>query len=259
MVVMSFSQAVEAIKERTLDYLKIHRGITVTGRYQNGTSHAFHCINPSHTDKNASMFYSYEGHYAVCRTCKAKYGIFDLIEEDYGLHDFKDQVKKGAELYGIQIDETPRRIRPKEDAREMDGTQAKAGRNTDTQPHAHEYTHTHKPEEDRTAYFEACKRRLAETDYHRGLSLKTLERHGVGFDPHFRTRGGDGNFVEWKALIIPTGGASFAARNTDTTAGHTDRYRKRGAEIHMETGGAGVLRDVLGRTRTGRSGTGGGI
>jgi len=89
--------------------------------------------------------------------------------------------------------------------------------------------YTHKAEEDRTAYYDECKRRIAETDYHRGLSAETLERHYVGFDPAFKTKDSNGNYVQWRALIIPTGKGSFVARNTDANAGHKDRYRKRGA------------------------------
>ena len=56
-----------------------------------------------------------------------------MIGEDYNLSDFKEQVKKGAEIYGIQIDSTPRRSRAEEDFRPMDGqNRAKTGQNTDT-------------------------------------------------------------------------------------------------------------------------------
>ena len=88
--------------------------------------------------------------------------------------------------------------------------------------------YTHKAE-DRTVYYEECKRRIAETDYHRGLSLETLERHYVGLDTAFKTRDHDGNFATWRALIIPTGKGSFTARNTAPDAHKKDRYRKRGA------------------------------
>ena len=97
-------------------------------------------------------------------------------------------------------------------------------------PHTATHTdvYTHKAEADYTAYFEECKRRIAETDYHRGLSLETLERHYVGLDTAFKTRDHDGNFVQWRALIIPTGKGSFTARNTAPDAHKKDRYRKRG-------------------------------
>ena len=192
------------------------------------TRKAFCCLNPQHADSNPSMSLDRKHNRAKCFSCKASYDIFDLIGMDYGLTDSKAIFDKAYEVLGLQIDSTPRRSKPEEDFRPMDGQkQAKTGQNTATQPHTDVYTH--KAEEDRTAYYDECKRRIADTEYHRGLSLETLERHYIGFDPCFKTRDSKGDFVQWKALIIPTGKGSFAARNTDANAGHGDRYRKRGA------------------------------
>lgn len=187
---------------------------------------AFSCLNPQHADSNPSMSFDRKNNRVKCFSCGASYDVFDLIGMDYGLTGSKDIFSKAYEVLGIQIDSTPRRSKPEEDFREMDGQkQAKTGQYTE--PHTDVYTH--KPEEDRTAYYEECKRRIAEMDYHRGLSLETLERHYVGYDPCFRTKDSSGNYVQWRALIIPTGKGSYTARNTDANAGHKDRYRKRGA------------------------------
>lgn len=222
---MDREQAKAEAKERLPEYLRM-KGINPLRQ--------FHCLNPQHTDKNPSMGLVSTGRAkgtgvnVHCKGCKATYDVFDLIRMDYKLTDDKAVFDKAYEIFGIQIDSTPRRSKPEEDFREMDGqNRAKTGQNTDTQPHTDVYTH--KEEADYTAYFEECKRRIAETDYHRGLSLETLERHYIGFDPCFKTRDQNGNFVTWRALIIPTGKGSFAARNTDANAGHGDRYRKRGA------------------------------
>ena len=192
------------------------------------TRKAFCCLNPQHADSNPSMSLDRKHNRAKCFACGASYDVFDLIGMDYGLTDSKDIFAKAYELLGIHIDGTPRRSKPEEDFRTMDGqNRAKTGQNTDTQPHTDVYTH--KAEADYTSYFEECKRRIAETDYHRGLSLETLERHYVGLDTAFKTRDHDGNFATWHALIIPTGKGSFTARNTAPDAHKKDRYRKRGA------------------------------
>ena len=192
------------------------------------TRKAFCCLNPQHADSNPSMSLDRKHNRAKCFACGASYDVFDLIGMDYGLTDSKDIFAKAYEVLGIHIDGTPRRSKPEEDFREMDGqNHAKTGQNTDTQPHTDVYTH--KAEADYTSYFEECKRRIAETDYHRGLSLETLERHYVGLDTAFKTRDHDGNFATWRALIIPTGKGSFTARNTAPDAHKKDRYRKRGA------------------------------
>ena len=214
---MDREQAKETAKGMIEAYLQ-QRGIN--------TRKAFSCLNPQHADSNPSMSLDRKHNRAKCFSCGASYDVFDLIGIDYGLTDSKAIFDKAYEVLGIQIDSTPRRSRPEEDFRPMDGQKhAKTGQNTDT----HTDVYTHKAEEDRTAYYEECKRRIADTDYHRGLSLETLERHYIGFDPCFKTKDSSGNFVQWRALIIPTGKESFAARNTDENAGHKDRYRKRGA------------------------------
>ena len=80
----------------------------------------------------------------------------------------------------------------------MDGqNQDKTGQDT----HTDTDTHTHKAEQDYTQYYEACKRRITETDYHRGLSADVLERHWIGYEPEFKTKDQDtGEFTAWRAL-----------------------------------------------------------
>ena len=239
MPVMEWDAAEEAIRERTEEYLTSRRGVVIKGRHANGTSRPFSCINPAHTDKNPSMFYSFDTRRAVCRVCKRSYDIFDLIGEDYNLSSLPEQIRKGAELYGITIEDgADKRInegwkkhKGKGD-KSMSGAgqnQDKTGQGKDVYTHTDTHTHTHKTG-DRLAYYQACSKRLSETDYpeRRGLSRETLERHMIGYEPDFRTRSSADEFVSWQALIIPTGRDSFTARNTDSSAGKSDRYRKRG-------------------------------
>lgn len=107
---------------------------------------------------------------------------------------------------------------------------------TDTirlQQKQNEETEATAAEEDLTAYFTACQTRLSQTDYpaRRGLCPEVLQTLGAGFDPHFRTTGGQ----VWQALILPTGKHSFVARNTDPCAGEKNRYRKHGASTLYHT------------------------
>ena len=216
-------QAKETVRSHIEDYLQ-SKGIN--------TRRAFNCLNPEHNDTTPSMSLDRRNLRVHCFSCGARYDIFDLIALDYGLTDHKEIFDKGYELYGIEVENTPRRSTPEEDFSEMDGQkQAKTGQ-VYTQPtHTHtQDIHTSAPEEDRTAYYKACRERLSQTDYpaSRGLSAETLERHYIGYDPSFRTKDHEENYVQWQALIIPTGRGSYAARNTDPSAHHKDRYRKRG-------------------------------
>lgn len=213
---MNRDQAREEARGRIEEYLN-QRGIN--------PRKPFLCLNPQHADTHPSMSFDRKHNRVKCFSCGASYDVFDLIAMDYNL-DSKAAFDKAYELFSLQVDSTPRRSTPEEDFSKMDGQkQAKTGQYTDT----HTDVYTHKAEEDRTSYYEECKRRIADTEYHRGLSLETLERHYIGFDPCFKTKDSSGNYVQWRALIIPTGKESFTARNTDANAGHRDRYRKRGA------------------------------
>ena len=88
-----------------------------------------------------------------------------------------------------------------------------------------------KTENDYSTYFAACKARLTETDYHRGLSMDTLKRYAVGYDPEWicptSTKNGTENTHD-RRLIIPTGPESYVARAVDETA--KNRYYKIGKQ-----------------------------
>ena len=232
MAVMKWEEAEDAIRDRTADYLTSRRGVVIKGRNANGTSRPFKCF--AHADTNPSAFYSYEKRKAVCRTCKRSWDIFDLIGEDYGLSTLPEQIKKGAELYGITIEEEEDYKKRKKGGKAMPNIGQNADKNGQKKDvYTHTDTHTHKEEpqvKDRLPYYQVCSKRLSDTSYpeSRGLSRETLERHMIGYEPEFKTRSADDQFVTWKALIIPTGRGSFTARNTDPSAGHDDRYRKRG-------------------------------
>jgi Replicative DNA helicase len=210
---MTRDEAKEAVKEKLEDYL---RGKGINPRK------AFSCLNPQHADNNPSMSFDRKHNRVRCFSCGASYDVLDLIGIDYNLTENRDIFAKAYELYGIQIDGGERR-RAEEDF--MDGQKHdKTGRGKDV------YTHNEEPEKDYTAYYEKCKSRIGETDYHRGLSLETLSRHWVGYEPEFKTKDYDtGEFTVWKALIIPTGKGAYTVRNTDPNASKKNRYRNRGA------------------------------
>lgn len=204
---MSRDQAKDYIKSKLPEYLQ-QKGIDIRK--------PFNCLNPSHNDRNPSMSFDSRRNKCKCFSCGASYDTFDVIAIDYSLTDPKDIFNKAYEIYGIQV--------------EAGQKQDKTGQNTDT--YTDVYTHKqpeNKSEVDYSAYYKECSSRLADTDYHRGLSLETLERHLIGYDPAFNTKDSSGKYTQWKALIIPTGKGSYVARNTDASAGHRDRYRKRGA------------------------------
>lgn len=226
MTKMSWREAEEAIRDHTEEYLTAHRGVIIKGKYGNGTSHKFKCINPAHDDENPSMFYSYDNRKAHCRVCKISYDIFDLIGEDYNLKTLPEQIEKGAELYGIEIIKDDQRI--EEGWKKHKGENTLSGQNKDKNGQDQKS----KPQKDNLPYYQACSKRLPETSYFqdRGiLNTEMLNRHMIGYDPQFGTQDEDTKeFVKWRGAVIPTGRGSFIVRNTDPAASKKNRYRKRG-------------------------------
>lgn len=203
---MTRDQARDEAKQRIEEYLRI-KGINPRKE--------FNCLNPAHPDKHPSMSLDKKHNRVKCFSCNVSYDVFDLIGIDYNLPGKKDQFNKAYELFGIKVDGL-------EDATKSRQNQDKTGQytHTDTHTHTHEYTQ----------YYETCKKRIGDTEYHRGLSAGILARHWVGYDPEFKTKDQEtGEYTTWRALIIPTGKESYTARNTAPEASKKNRYRNRGA------------------------------
>ena len=181
-------------------------------------SKPFRCLNPEHTDSNPSMSYHRAGQRVKCFGCEASYDVFDCVAIDYGLTDQREIFDKTYEVLGLRVEDTPRRSTPEEDFSDMDGqNKDKTGQPTHTDVYTHTDTHTHnqaqaeEPEQDYTGYYEACKGRITETDYTRGLSPETLRRFWFGYDPAWKHPKAP-LMKESPRLIIPTSAGSYLAR-----------------------------------------------
>ena len=198
---MNRDQARDEARGRIEEYLS-QRGIN--------TRKQFPCLNPQHADKHPSMSFDRKHNRVKCFSCGASYDVFDLIGMDYNLTDNKAIFEKAYELFSIQVDNS-QPIRPKGDTSSMSGqNQDKSGQDTHT--HTDVYTHNEAEEQDYTSYYEACKKRLPETDYTRGLSPETLRRFGIGFDPAWKHPKAP-KMKESPRLIIPTSPYSYLARH----------------------------------------------
>lgn len=206
---MTREQARETIKAELEGYLT-SKGIN--------TSKPFRCLN-HHPDNNPSM--SYKDNRVKCFSCGFSGDIFDLIGLEYGLTNYNDQLKKGCDLFRLELNQ-------ENGGGDMYQKQSK------NEQYTHNDIHTIKPKQepekpgkDYTYLFKEAQKHITETNYpqQRGLSARIIDRFKLGYKSDFydKTTG-----TLWKALIIPTGKGSFIARNTDHEAEKNNRYRKIG-------------------------------
>lgn len=132
--------------------------------------------------------------------------IFDIIGEEYGITDPGEQVKKAAELLGIDTEDT---YKGKKKA-------------SATPPEI--------KQQDLTADYRKWNKDIEKTDYHRGIGKGTLDRFLIGYcekwvNPMAPTT------PPSRRLIIPTSSVSYVARATDTDEDNL-RVRKVGP-LHL--------------------------
>ena len=158
-----------------------------------------------------------------CFVCGLSEDVIGLWKIHTGIADDTEAFKGLYDYYSIEVD-TPAQT-AKKDFSEYQN-QTKNEQYTDMSIRT--ATDTQADKANLMSYYRECQSHIAETDYpaQRGLSAEVVKRYMLGYDTGFN-RGTGGKI--WKALIIPTGKNSFVARNTDSTAQKTDRYRKNGA------------------------------
>ena len=231
---LSRTQARDMARGMIEQYLQ-GRGINTRGM--------FPCLNPEHNDSSRPYHMSLDREHSRVKcfsdSCGASYDIFDLVALDYGLTDQREIFDKAYQVLGLTVEDTPRRATAEEDFSDMDGQkQDKSGQYTDV------YTHT--DVQDFTAYYEACKKRITETDYTRGLSPETLSRFNIGYDPEWRhpkVVAEGKNPPATPRLIVPTSAYSYLARDTRKEIPEAQQDYKKSKVGHVHIFNLEALRD----------------
>lgn len=199
---MNKNEAIKLLKPHLQDYAD--EVLTPSGR---GMYCCPFCGSGTHRGKNSdgalSIDAKHGGERWKCFSCQESGDIVDLCQK-------LNNVTQGEaftylyQKYGLIVDDSP-------EASFFKGVSEKK----------------EAKEEDYTGYYTECADRLVETNYlvNRGIMDATAKKYGVGYDPYYNKGTGP---KSWKAIIIPTGKGSYVVRNTDTSAGHGDRYRKTG-------------------------------
>ena len=177
---MEFEKAVQELKEHIKDYAE---GMLTKSRGKNQYVCPF-CASGTGVN-GTGAFTVYENHF-YCFSCQKNGDIFDLVEQVEGI-DKKQVVQHTAQRYGINIDRKSRDSYKKEEIA------------------------------DYTAFYRECNSHLQETDYHRGISLDTLNRFLVGYVPQWKHPKAP-KAPPTPRLIIPTSRTSYLARDTRNAA-----------------------------------------
>ena len=222
---MEFERAVQELKGHIEDYAEEMLTKSKTrGQYE--------CVfcGSGQGAKATGALTIYENHF-YCFSCQQKGDIFDLIQQVEGI-DKRQVVQHAAKRYGISIDSSNK-------GHELGWNDVISYGGTDRNSRKDDYnvsigeskppkkeqvdsgnkSDSTKKEEiaDYTAFYRECNRHLQETDYHRGISLDTLNRFLVGYVPQW-THPKAPKAPPTPRLIIPTSRTSYLARDTRNAA-----------------------------------------
>lgn len=171
----------------------------------------FICPNCGH-GKSGDGLRKYNEHWKCFGPCGENHNIIGWYAISKGLQDTPDNyaeaLEGAADFFGVSIDRSDA-VRKKPQKKEAPA-----------------------PINKNMEYFKKCVARIKETQYlqKRGISLKTCQALGIGYDPEYKTfkkhEGGTTTPDIWQAIIIPTLMGSYIARNTDTSAEDENRIRK---------------------------------
>lgn len=154
-------------------------------------------------------------HFTCWKGCYTNADYIEIVGLRDGIADFPRMLEAACKDFGIELEATPYRGKTTaaEDFREVEENQNqnKSEQNTQVDIHTTLYTQPPQPEEDYTAYYKLCMKRIGETEYRRGLSPETLKRLGFGFDPAWKHPKAP-KMEASPRLIIPTSRGSYLAR-----------------------------------------------
>ena len=182
---MDRQTARERIKEMLKEYVE-----SVTKRSQ-GTNMYVCPLCGSGEGEHATGAFSIKGTKWKCFSCNEGGDIFDLIGKIERIPDHNEQLKRASEILGVPIENDPP-IR-----------QTKAASHTADNIHITDYTQ----------FFLKANKDLDKTDYHRGISVETLNRFKVGFVESWRHPKASEKVPASPRLIIPTSRESYLARD----------------------------------------------
>lgn len=155
------------------------------------------------------------------RGCYENADIFQIIGIEHGLSGFADQYNKACEIFGISLDDGTQ-TSPRTSSLKKGGNRLQGVSQNDQK-------------EDFTEFCKEASKHIEETDYHRGISLKTLKQFNVGFVPAWRHPNAPASVPTSPRLIIPVGSDGYLARDTrkDLTEKQREYVKQRAGHVGL--------------------------
>ncbi len=211
---MNREEARQYIQSRSKEYLQV-----------DGSGKGFICpICGSGSGRNGTGITTKDGiHFTCWAGCFTNADIIDIIGQEQGLTDYNSKLQAAANEFSISIENYHRATAYEDFAPAPEyQNQDKNKRYADNNIHITAYTQ--EPEQaDYTDFFLQANKNIGQTDYHRGLTLETLNRFKVGYIENWRHPKAP-NAPASPRLIIPTSRESYLAR--DTRAELTEEQKK---------------------------------
>lgn len=239
-------QARRALGEHLEDYLK--------GVNKDVATHKIPvcpcCKSGSHKDSAVKIYGKTETKDGVqrwyCHSCGTGGDLLDFIR-----YDKKISISEAFEWACKEYNYTPvsdgvnfPRTSSRQSKTENNRVRSQAGRADQSAAAAEEdpkQANIQPPEADYTSYFLQVNQNIENTDYHRGISLRTLNRFKVGYDPSWKHPDIDPEKAKYipdsPRLIIPTSQSSYIARDTrkpeDIPDNQKDYVKSKVGKVHI--------------------------
>jgi len=199
---MTRDEALEYIHEHSREYAD-----EAWGRDKSGKGWVCPVCGSGTGDKGTGVTTKDGRHFTCWTGCFTNADVIDIIGliEQIPETDHKGKFEAARREFRIDVDEPSR---PRGMTRRA--TAAEDFKDLDKEPEPGQA-------DSMEAFFLQANKHLTETDYHRGISLETLNRFRVGFVAQWRHPKAPHGVPATPRLIIPTGAVSYIARDTRAT------------------------------------------
>lgn len=198
---MLFTSVRREILDRSREYFQ-----------RDGSGKGYICpICGSGSGKKGTGITTRDGLHFTCWTgCYTNADIFQIVGIERNLPTFNEQIEYLSDYFGLQLD----RSQSSTASRAPTGAQLPELPEVDAAAAAPDPVKEKDPEIDYTPFFLQAAAGINNTDYHRGISLDTLQRFNVGFVPNWRHPKAPETVPTSPRLIIPTSKHGYLARDT---------------------------------------------